>query len=203
MPKDRWWQRSPLILVLLLLLWSLALGWGLAEVTSGTPRLDTPSLASAGGLTPPISSSPAPPLLTQASSISPVGGIDPVPPGLQLGQEVYLQTCATCHLGLPPAVLPTETWRQIIQDSQHYSVQLKPLVDPTRLLVWNYLRTFSRPQLAEEDLPYRVDNSRFFRALHPTVKIARPVRMNSCVACHPGAPQYDYRSLTPEWENAP
>lgn len=161
-------QRSPLI-VFLLLLWSLALGWGLAS----------------------------------GERVAAIGTVDPVTSSQKLGQELYLENCATCHIALPPAVLPTETWRQLLQDPQHYGVELTLLVDPPRLIVWNYLRSFSRLQSKEEEVPYRVAQSRFFKALHPRVKLPTPVNASSCVTCHPGAAEYNFRQLTPEWENSP
>lgn len=184
----RRWGRSPVILILLLLVWSIVLGWGLAQATEppASVRLPGQELAQAG------SSAPAS-----------IGTIDVVPGRLQLAQDVYLESCAACHIGVPPAVLPLEAWRQVIQDSQHYGIQIKPLVDPARLLVWDYLRSFSRPLLEEEEVPYRIGDSRYFKALHPRVKVPRPLKLSSCVTCHPGASQYNFRSLTPEWENAP
>ena len=141
--------------------------------------------------------------LAQVSAIEDTGTVDRIPDRYQLGQQLYLENCATCHIGLPPQVLPTETWRRLLQDSQHYGQTLKLLVDPPRLLVWNYLQTFSRPQPKEEELPYRVASSRYFKALHPKVKLPQPANISSCVTCHPGASKYNFRKLTAEWENSP
>jgi hypothetical protein len=140
--------------------------------------------------------------LARATDASPIGTVDPVPPRYQLGQQVYLENCATCHIGIPPATLPDETWRRLLQDSQHYGQQITPLVDPPRLLVWNYLLAYSRPIQDGETIPYRVNDSRYFKALHPRVELPQPVRLNSCAVCHPGATQYDFRRLTSEWQNA-
>ncbi len=168
-PRRRLRRRSPLVLFLLLLLWSIILGLGMAGATNA------PS----------------------------IGTVDPVPANYQLGQSLYLENCSSCHIAVPPAVLPTETWRQLLQDRQHYGQQLQPLVDPTRLLVWNYLRDFSRPLLPDEQTPFRINNSRYFQALHPRVELPQPTRLGSCISCHSGASRYDFRSLTPEWEDAP
>lgn len=167
--------KSPIGLFLLILLWSLAMGWGLALVTNAQPM--------------PIPKSDA------------IGTVDPVGSNYQLGQELYLENCASCHIALPPAVLPTQSWQQILQDSQHYGTQLPPLINPPRLLVWKYLQAFSRPYNKEEQTPYRVDESRFFKALHPQVKLPRPIEISSCVSCHASAAEYNFRSLTPEWES--
>lgn len=167
-------RRSPLILFLLILLWSLAIGWGLAKVSNAQTR---PADA--------------------------IGTVDVVPQRYQLGEQLYLENCSSCHIALPPAVLPIQTWKQILLDSQHYGVQLKPLVDPPRLLVWNYLQNFSRPLNKGEETPYRVSESRYFKALHPKVKLPQPLKISSCVSCHPSAAEYNFRRLTPEWENSP
>jgi hypothetical protein len=131
------------------------------------------------------------------------GTVDEVPQRFEFGQQLYLETCATCHVGIPPAVLPTQTWANLLDDPQHYSVWLSPVVDPTRLIIWQYLEYFSRVQREDEPTPYRIRNSRYFGVLHPKVDFDEPVRLNSCVSCHPGAPDFNYRQLTPEWDDAP
>ncbi|AFY89509.1 MAG: hypothetical protein CLLPBCKN_008159 [Chroococcidiopsis cubana SAG 39.79] len=165
-PKSK---RSPAILFLLILAWSIAAAWVLAMATHAQPA----------------------------------NTIDAVPQRYQLGQELYLENCATCHIAVPPAVLPVQTWQRLLQDTQHYGVQIKPLVDPPRILVWNYLRFASRPLNQDEEIPYRIANSRYFKALHPKVKLPKPTQLSSCVTCHPNANAFNFRSLTSEWENSP
>lgn len=131
------------------------------------------------------------------------GTVDEVPPRFQFGQQLYLETCATCHVGIPPAVMPTQTWVDLLDDTQHYGVQIPLVVDPQRLIIWQYLEQFSRARREDERTPYRVRNSRFFKVLHPKVEFDEPVRLTSCLGCHPGAPDFNYRQLTPEWEDAP
>ncbi|XGV99087.1 MAG: diheme cytochrome C [Leptolyngbya sp. BL-A-14] len=195
---DRWHLRkrgrSLIILLLLLLTWSLSLGWGLANAKE--PRAIEPVAQ------PQPASSPLKPASSPLKPAT-IGTVDVVPKGLKLGQELYLENCASCHLGIPPQVMPTETWRQLLQDSQHYGAQIQPLVEPSLQVVWQYLRTFSRPQAAEEDIPYRIYQSRYFKALHPKVKLPTRLGLSSCISCHPGAGKYDFRSLTAEWQNAP
>ncbi|MEB3279918.1 MAG: cytochrome C [Lyngbya sp.] len=133
-----------------------------------------------------------------------IATVDRVPPRFELGQQLYLENCSGCHIALPPEVLPSQTWRQILQDTQHYGRQLQPLIDPPRLLIWNYLQTFSRPlNLQEEQLPFRVERSRFFKAIHPRVEFSQPISVNNCLNCHPGAAEYNFRSLTSEWIDSP
>jgi hypothetical protein len=178
-------RRSPFILLLLVLLWSFSLGWGLSFASSSPNSLGSNNLVTA-----------------QATS-NPVGTVDVVPNQHQFGKELYLENCATCHIGVPPETLPTQTWRQLIQDPQHYGQTIQPLVDPTRLLVWNYLRNFSRPTMTEEPTPYRVADSRYFKALHPKIRFRQKATLASCATCHSGTAEYDFRSLKPEWQNDP
>ncbi|NJK38010.1 MAG: cytochrome C [Oscillatoriales cyanobacterium RM2_1_1] len=150
--------------------------------------------------------SPGLPSPSQLASNEPPnpGTVDWIPERYQLGQQLYLENCSSCHVAVPPQTLPTQTWQQLLQDSQHYGVQIQPLVDPQRVLVWNYLRLFSRPlTLKEEQVPFRLNRSRYFKALHPKVEFSQPVNLETCGTCHPGASAYDFRKLTPEWQNAP
>lgn len=173
-------RRSPWVLLLLLLLWSGILGWGLAQATS------------ANSLSAQVNSTP-----------SPTGTVDVVTDRYRVGQQFYLENCATCHVGLPPAVMPSQTWADLLQDTQHYGVEIKPLLEPSLQIVWNYVSTYSRPIIQRERVPYRLSQSRYFKALHPRVEFAEPVSPATCMTCHINAQQYDYRSLAPEWQDAP
>lgn len=169
-------SRSPAVLMLILLIWSICLGWGLSLVLSVSAQTTTPT----------------------------TGTVDAIPARFALGKELYLENCATCHIGIPPEVLPSETWRRLLMEpEQHYGVKLEPLVGPSQLVMWDYLRTFSRPLQDKEAVPFRVAESRFFKALHPRVKFPQPAKIGSCVTCHPGVGQFNYRTLTSEWENSP
>ncbi|HBQ99108.1 MULTISPECIES: hypothetical protein [unclassified Roseofilum] len=163
-------RRSPLILVTLIFLWSVTLGWGLSTLNQ--------------------------PAFSQSSRKS----VDLVPEQHQLGEELYRENCGSCHLALPPAVMPTETWRQLIQDQQHYGISIDPILNPGRLLVWKYIQVFSRPLLKDESTPYRLRNSRYFKALHPQVEFQERIELSQCVSCHPSAQTFNFRELTPEWE---
>ncbi|NDJ20534.1 cytochrome C [Nostoc sp. B(2019)] len=165
-------KRQPFGLLLIVLAWSLVMGWLLSSVTSAY----------------------------SATPTSEVSTVDIVPAQYQLGQQLYVENCSTCHIALPPAVLPTQTWKNLLQDSQHYGAQLQPLVDPPRILVWKYLSTFSRTQLKDEETPYRVNNSRYFKALHPKVNLPRPVQIGSCVSCHPSASEFNFRRIEEQGE---
>ncbi|MBW4517133.1 MAG: diheme cytochrome C [Timaviella obliquedivisa GSE-PSE-MK23-08B] len=178
-------RRSPVILFLLLLFWSAILGLGLAQAASPNADTSNANISAAA--------------LTEAT----IGTVDAVPANFQLGQEVYLENCAACHVGLPPAILPSQTWRSLIQESQHYGAIIPTIQEPLRQAVWNYLSTYSRPINKGEEVPFRIGKSRFFKALHPKVNFAEPVTLNSCATCHPASAQFNYRSLSPEWTDSP
>lgn len=174
-------RRSPLLLFLLLLLWSVILGIGLAQAQTSAPTAT----------------------IAQAIMPDPAGLVDPVAADHQLGQELYLENCATCHVGLPPAVLPTESWREILTKPYHYGANITPLTQPALQVEWNYVSFYSRPLKEGENIPFRLKSSRYFKVLHPKVDFPEPVTVRSCIVCHPAAAQFNYRSLMPEWENAP
>jgi mono/diheme cytochrome c family protein len=200
-------KRSLFTLFLLLLVWSLILGWGLAQardvssqssVKSEQRSMKVETLVGSNNLAAFQSD------ISQAPTNNGQATTDPVSGRLQLGQQLYLDNCATCHLALPPGVLPSETWQNLLQETQqHYGTKLPRIITPTLLLMWDYLRTYSRPQLEKEAVPYRVTESRYLKALHPRVNLPQPTTLSSCLTCHPGAEKYNFRSLTAEWENSP
>jgi hypothetical protein len=164
-------KRQLLIVMLIIFGWSVAIGFILGLATS-----------------------------TQAANPPEIGTVDVVPAQYQLGQQIFIENCSTCHLALPPEVFPIQTWKNILEDSQHYGANITPLTGIQRNLVWRYVSTFSRVKLEDENIPYRLNRSRYFKALHPGVELPKPVTMGSCVSCHPGANEYNFRKLTPEWE---
>lgn len=134
----------------------------------------------------------------QTPSPSP-GGVDLVPPELQLSEQTYLQYCATCHVGVPPQVLPSQTWKTLLTDSQHYGMPLPPIPRTDQSVIVNYIAAYAYPYKDEETVPFRVGRSRFFRILHPQVQFNQPVTLAGCISCHPGAKQFNYRRLSSEW----
>ncbi|MEN9225360.1 MAG: hypothetical protein Q6L60_11920 [Thermostichus sp. HHBFW_bins_43] len=119
----------------------------------------------------------------------------------QLEQAQYVRSCGGCHVALPAQVLPTETWRRLLQDPNHYGQQIQPLTGVPLQLAWGYLRPNSRPLMQREQVPYRLADSRYFRALHLQVEFPSPVRVSSCVDCHPRVNQGDFASLSPDWQS--
>lgn len=117
----------------------------------------------------------------------------------RLGVDLYWQFCATCHVALPPAVLPVQTWQRLLVDPNHYGQQIQTPSGPVLQLIWNVMREGSRPLNQNERIPFRLAESRFFRALHPQVEFRDPVRVTGCIDCHPRAGVGDFVSLQPEW----
>jgi hypothetical protein len=135
--------------------------------------------------------------ISQGVASSEIHNLEPMSDSQKIGKELYLETCAKCHVPIPPSVLPTETWRDILSKPQnHYGTSLPEVVSITQLTIWEYLRTFSRILNRDEPKPKFVAQSRYFKALHPKVELPKPVTHQSCIVCHPNAQQMDYRTLT-------
>ncbi len=119
----------------------------------------------------------------------------PLPPKYTLPQEIYLKRCASCHIALPPEVLPSQTWQVLITDPSHYGTTLNPLGSLERQLMWQYLKDYSRSVKENEATPYFIADARFFKALHPKVVLPRPLRVGSCTQCHVQAPQGKFQAM--------
>ncbi|NEO85607.1 MAG: hypothetical protein F6J87_15355 [Spirulina sp. SIO3F2] len=191
-PLNRYRHRSSgVILLLLIVVWSLLIALGLTFA-----------------------------LGAQQGAIA--KGVDVVPERVQNAQDVYLDSCTRCHVPVPPELLPTRRWAEILENPEsHFGVNLRqsnrslgvpPLSNIEIRLMWDYVQRASRSYREDELLPTQVKDSRFFWALHPKVKdvcqrgaIDCPNRISvqTCATCHTAAPQFDYRQLTPEWDNSP
>lgn len=139
----------------------------------------------------------------RSTLIDPNGELDRVAPEFYLGRELYLENCASCHLGVPPGLLSSQVWRTLIRDSAHYGTTIAPPKDPSLQIIWSYLKEYSRPLDEGEQAIYRVGRSRTFKALHPRVKLPEPVSLNTCIRCHPRVDFFNFRALSPEWQSAP
>ena len=183
-------QSAPAIvgLTLLLILFTVLMGIGLAQA------IEPKSV--------PNRIQPTPQSSTQSTS-QPIIQPDPVNDRDKAGQILYLENCATCHLGIPPAVMPTQTWQALLQDPQHYGINIKLPQGTDRRILWNYIKTASRPIADTGDrVPYRIGDSRYFRALHPKIKFAEKPTLTTCITCHPSAQGFNFRTLTPEAEKS-
>lgn len=180
-------------LLLLLLSLCVCCGWGLAG--SLPPTLAQLEMVQAEMPTAiPVETGPA----DASDSPQAIGTVDPVAPQYQRGQALYLENCATCHMALPPAVLPSQTWTNLLQDQEHYGMMLPHIRSFDRQLINQYLNVYSRSLRADERTPYRMQQARHFQALHPDVPLPRPLRIESCASCHPKADMFNFR----EWRLA-
>ncbi|MDJ0598799.1 MAG: cytochrome [Crocosphaera sp.] len=169
-----------LVISLAILLWCMSVGWAFTKALAAKPN---PSLA-------------------QSQSIGPLG---PNRSTVEAGKELYLSTCSGCHIAVPPEVLPTETWQELLENPhKHYGTSVPNLIRLSQVLIWDYLKTNSRPILLRDaPVPYYIEQSQYFKILHPRVEFNEPITTKNCVVCHPGVKDFNYRSLTAEWEDAP
>ena len=206
-----------LTLFLVICLWTIGLGWGMASALEKSSQSASTSLISAQA-TPSKSTTPSPSSSPSQSSpsetkfiYSPVAiapnqpmSVDPVPTRYEPGFQAYLETCASCHIAIPPEALPTESWREILRKpDNHFGVVIPNYNRLTQLLIWDYMSTFSRPLPPDSPLPLYVEKSRYFKALHPRTTMPPDMTSKTCVTCHPNVANFNFRTLTPEWDDAP
>ena len=167
------------VVILAIFFWSISIAWGIAYIlhtfTQNAPMA--------------IAASPNNGVLTRH----------------QTGKEFYIKTCSACHIALPPEVLPSETWKKLLENpNEHYGTSVPNLIRLGQLLMWDYLQAFSRTlPTKDEPTPFYVEQSRYFKILHPRIKFEETVTHGSCIVCHPGVESFNFRTLTPEWENSP
>lgn len=125
------------------------------------------------------------------ATASPYGMVDPVDAQQAVGYQIYIEQCATCHVALPAAVLPTQTWQTLVTDPAHYGVSLAPISRFNQQLMLQYLQTYSRFSQSDR-IPYRLQGSPYFQALHPNVDLPQPLNLSSCTGCHLSAAEQDY-----------
>ena len=133
---------------------------------------------------------------TSAQPTNPYGMVDPVAEDHIVGYQIYVERCATCHVALPPAVLPIESWQAVLSDRAHYGVSLPNLPRFDQQLMLNYLQTYARRYQRRGPTPYRLSESDYFLALHPNVTLPQPLNLRSCTSCHLNATEQDYTGAT-------
>lgn len=120
--------------------------------------------------------------------------VDKATGNFKIGEELYLENCASCHIAVPPAVLPQETWQTILETpGNHYGTKVEGLTGFTQRLMWLYLQGYSRQLLKDEIKPKFIAQSRYFFALHPQVNLPSPITLNTCIQCHSQAKNFDYQ----------
>ncbi|MGK7926835.1 MAG: cytochrome C [Spirulina sp.] len=171
-------SKSPWVLLGLIFFWSLAIGIGMSVML---------------GMNSPVYSQSQDQIHPLKSDLK---SVDPVPEGLGFARDIYVERCGECHVPLPTEILPTETWKFLLESlPQHYNVQVRKVISPEVRLIWNYVQLFSRTYGETEEPPFRVADSRYFRALHPKVQFQQLQTANTCTTCHDRASEFNYRSL--------
>lgn len=126
---------------------------------------------------------------------TPYGMVDPVEARYEAGYITYIEQCASCHIALPPAVLPAETWQVLITEPAHYGASVLVLSGFEQRLMLSYLQTYSRRTMPRDPVPFRVKDSIYFHALHPGVVLPQPLDLRSCAGCHVGANEQDFSAI--------
>lgn len=193
------WQKlwTKLGLILLLLVGSTVLGQGIVLATSNSLQLAQINLPN-----PNPSSSPSPSSNLSSNqraiqeAIANTPTTDVIPKRYEQSLQVYLANCSTCHIALPAELFPRQTWQRLLENTnQHYEAQLPVISGVETTLMWNYLGTFARNAAIEDRIPFQSRDSRFFKALHPGVRFPEPIKVTTCISCHPSAAEFNFRRL--------
>ena len=108
----------------------------------------------------------------------------------------YAQECGSCHVALPPAMLPARSWQRIMAGlDKHYGTDASLDAATARQLGdWLQTHAGSGKRVREEPPQDRITRSAWFERKHrkidpaawqlPSVKTAV-----NCAACHVGAEQ--------------
>ena len=132
---------------------------------------------------------------TLPNANTPYGMVDPISSELEASYRIYLNECATCHVALPPAVLPMQAWQILVVDSAHYGLTLNGLTAFEKQVIVNYLQAYSRPHQSSTLIPFRLSDSDYFQALHPQVTLPQPLNLRTCTSCHYSATTQNYRDI--------
>lgn len=127
-----------------------------------------------------------------AQPTNPYGMVDPVAENHVVGYQIYVERCGSCHVALPPAVLPIESWQVVLSDRAHYGVTILDIPRFDQQLMQRYLQTYARRYQSRGTTPYRLANSDYFLALHPNIDLPQPLTLRTCTSCHLNAPEQDY-----------
>lgn len=112
---------------------------------------------------------------------------------------LYQQECSNCHVAYPPALLPAESWKQLMQSlGSHYGTDAALDAESTaRLSAWLEANAAQGKRARKPPPEQRITRSDWFVKKHDEVDAAvwkRPAVRSSanCVACHAGAEQGDF-----------
>jgi mono/diheme cytochrome c family protein len=111
----------------------------------------------------------------------------------------YAQECAACHVAYPPGMLPSASWRRLLNDlPRHYATDAS--LDPAtvdELATWLSANAGTYKRVRETPPEDRISKSAWFIRKHDEVPAAvwqRPAVKSAanCTACHTQAAQGDF-----------
>ena len=111
----------------------------------------------------------------------------------------YAQECAACHVAYLPGMLPSDSWRRLLNDlPRHYGTDAS--LDPAtvkQLATWLSANGGTYKRVRETPLEDRITKSTWFIRKHDEVPAAvwqRPAVKSAanCTACHTQATQGDF-----------
>lgn len=110
--------------------------------------------------------------------------------------QAYTQECASCHTAYPPAMLPAESWRRIMNGlDRHYGTDASlDAATVEKLATWLQVESANARRPVAPPPEDRITRTAWFqrehRKLDPTVwKLASVKSAANCAACHTGADQ--------------
>ena len=122
-------------------------------------------------------------------------------PGLQQGPTLltYRQECGSCHLAYPAGLLPSRSWRRIMDGlDRHFGTDASLDAPATQqIAAWLQAHAADRGRMAAEPPQDRISRSTWFERTHRRIdaavwQLASVRTAANCAACHAGAAQGDF-----------
>jgi len=111
----------------------------------------------------------------------------------------YTQECAACHVAYPPGMLPSESWRRLMNNlNRHYGTDASlDSATTAELAGWLAANAGTHRRAREAPPEDRITKSAWFVRQHdevaPSVWKRQAVKSPAnCTACHAQAPQGDF-----------
>ena len=112
---------------------------------------------------------------------------------------IYKQECASCHMSYPPALLPKESWTEIMNGLQkHYGTDASlSRQEMMQIASWLNSNAGTYKRVKEAPLDNRITNSDWFARKHRKISsrefLSPAIKSPSnCNACHKNAEQGNF-----------
>lgn len=156
----------------------------------------------------PRTASQSPPSPTPAPTDNP--GDAPVSESLVPSDagSLYIEQCAACHFAYQPELLPSGSWRKILENLDDHFGEALPLEPETADEILVYLESGAADHSSTKrarkimdslggNIPLRVTEVPYLRHKHRKITndvLQRPSigSLSNCIACHPGAVKGEY-----------